>query len=353
MKIGFIIRGLTYFKALAPIINELKNNHNLQPIIFYYCGETTKIYDVAQLHLFPKQLSKVKSISFKNDKQLIKKIEKEKIKWLVGIILPTKESSILDDLKRLNVKTCSIPNFTDGFWTNRVNANDIKKVNIMGYMSNYAIDFHRKYLKGFSDKNCLVVGQPMLDAAKNKATKPYVLIMLPNIRKEHYKSCFGGIKNFNCIINNVAKEAKNRNLLLVAKSRKKQWHPKEINSLFDKIVYDKTYYPSTTFNLMSKSERVICFNSSSVFESLACKRFCINIHMNLNYSIGSKSRGFKSYYKEKIYNHPGVVKTIIGNNELIGVFNEGFEAKLAKKYEKKYCKLGNASKDIIEEIVKR
>ncbi|OYT16628.1 MAG: hypothetical protein B7C24_06855 [Bacteroidetes bacterium 4572_77] len=365
MKIGFVVKGLTFFKAFGSIIEEAQKTNGITPIIFYYTGDYSKKYDCIKPHLFPERLSGIKKIAFNSCKSLPRLFKRYDVRWFVGLVAQTKYADILSPLKAQGIKICSVSNFTDGFWINRVTKNAVQKIDLMCYQSKYALDFHKKYL-GINGKNCIIAGAPTIDGVnliKDKQAikqyglpKKYCLVMLPNIRKTHYKSCFGGTGRFIGIMKNLHEAASNQSIQLVAKSRVKQWFPKEVKKYFARIILDEAYYPSTTLLLMHDAINVVYFNGSSIFEAFACGKYAININMNMNYSIGSRSKGFAEYYsKNGPYNTDGVVKTISGDiiDEIRDEMGKQLNSKRSAYFAQTFCPTENSAKIILSEILKR
>lgn len=248
MRLGFIIHGMTFFKSLGPLIEEAVHQGYV-PFIFYFTGNYAKKYDVAQPKDFPKSMAAIKRAPFNNYSSLPKLMRGRAIDWVVGITLHQKTRDINKEFSKLGIKKCSIMNFTDAFWVNKITKEDIKNVDLVCYQSKYSLNFHKTYLHAGKLTRCINSGLPILDSRKRLPKqnaimkryglpKDFLLIMLPNLRKGEIPMGFGSIDKFSKLIKSICKIAKSNGIKVVGKSRRKQWHPKDLESGFEKIIYD-------------------------------------------------------------------------------------------------------------------
>lgn len=366
MRIGVIIHGLTFFKALGGIVEEALADPDIVPTIFYFTGHYGKPYDKADPAHFPRQFKRVRCVGVPDYSLLPNLLRAHKIDWLVGIELALKIPNILK-IAAMGIKTCSVCNFTDGLWSIRSDIKKLKRLNLICYQAPYTYNLHNKILGEKDRKNCCVCGVPMTDAIKHIKNynirkrygipQKYLLLMIPNLKSvgEH-RIAFGSVDNSVNTFRAIYKAAKARGLSVIGKSRKKQVYPPAIDKYFDKVIYDELYYPSTAFLLMSKAVNTVIFNSLSVFEVASVDKFAINISTNMNVVRCSGTPGFNGFFYgvASPFIAEGVNKTLkIKDVDKIGDYiGRKCDFEKLDAFKKKYIMNNNNSKNILRKMKK-
>lgn len=349
-QLAIVIRDLPYLKLLYPICEQFYSIGISFNIYHWDAPRGEKEYLRTSINNIkkssPKIISWAKNIkSFSNDKQLYKQLKADKISKLVSVEL----GLWLNKKAVQDIKTYSVQYLTDSLW--KPNVDGLTKVY---YSSKYLMNIHHK----FSNTKCLknrdkFLGSPVFDSISNKPGEGKdILVLMPNIRKEHIQSTFGNTKQFIDIINKIS-HGNN----LIFKTRKKQWIPNEIKKYAKDIVSDgDIMYPTIISDLLKRCYCTVMFFSSGIYECVYGGNYIYNITFPLKRWNWDKNK-MKEYFStigNSVYQFPGVVESV-DQNTFLG--NWKFEPRnidpiMMEKWIDKYIgpKL-NGSKLISEDIL--
>lgn len=310
--ISIVVRDLPYLKLLHPICLELQR---LQvPYIIYHMdidrGE--KNYNRASLTNMnkssPQVVSGAKKVkAFFSDEHLLKQLAHDRITKLVSVEIWLWAKKYIHKLKNLNIKTYSVLYLTDGIFEPAKSLDAIDKVY---YSSKYAMEMYHEFSGAeYNPNRDRYLGSPLFDSISQHKNGDGILVLLPNIRADHVKSCFRDKENFIKIMEKLASAGK-----LIYKTRKKQWLPKEILLYASKIVDDGgMMYPPVSSTLFKESYTTCMFNSSGIYEAVYAGNYVVNITLPLNrwpHLSQDKLERYFSIKPDTLYQFDGIVKSI-------------------------------------------
>lgn len=309
--IGVVVRELTYLKILAPIMRELRNLG--QPYVLYHfdAPRGDKEYNRATRPKMIKAAPEatngaVKIKAFANDTHLLQQLVHDKITKLVSIEIWLWAKSYTSKLKAHNIKTYSVLYLTDSLW--QKNPSCVTSMDRVYYSTKYLMETHHEFAGVQFDPNrdrCL--GSPALTSGTGNPTQE-ILVLLPNLRKEHVGVSFGSAERF---INLIAKLARGGDLLF--KTRKKQWLPNEIRQYAKEIVEDGDLMdPPVITELLNRCSNTVMFYSSGIYECVYAGHYVYNIPFSLK-RWGWDKEMMKKYFSVKdgsLYNFSGVVESL-------------------------------------------
>jgi len=285
------------------------------PYHLYHCDKSRgyKNYNnasIKNINASCEDISKysVRTRSYKNDGDLLSLLVKNNIKKLVSVEISLCHPGILKTLSSKGIKTFSILYLTDAFWTSkRYSYEGITKTYFCStFLMNKALKFANVSYDSTKYK-CL--GNPLFDQLMGVSSGSDVLVMLPNIRKEHVPHAFGDKNNFINIIKSLASKRD-----LIFKTRQKQWLPNEIKQYAKEIIVDgDKMYPSAIVGAFNKCDTVVMFYSSGIYECVMAGKYVINI--NIPHSRWpwdkAKMREYFSNEEGSPYQYSGVVNSIL------------------------------------------
>ena len=309
--IAIVIRECSYLKALAPIIHHL-HECGVEYVLYHFdAPRGDKEYNRATLpklnKAFPevsKHVNKVRA--FANDKALLQMLGQDKITKLVSLEIWLWAKGYVKQLKQLNIKTYSISYLSDSLWQPAACVNTMDRVY---YSSKYLMEIHHKFagVKYSPVRDKLM--SPIFDPLQNKPSEgKNILVLLPNLKKEHVKGAFGNENRFIKIIEKLSQTGK-----LIFKTRKKQWMPNEIKQYAKEIIDDgDVMYPPVISGLLERCYCSVMFYSSGVYECIYSGNYVYNIALPIKRWPWDK-RKMEQYFSTvspSVYQFPGVVESI-------------------------------------------
>jgi len=310
--IGVVVRELTYLKALAPIMQQLHTQSASYNLYHFDAPRGDKEYNRATLSKLkkahPASVQHAKQIrAFANDNQLLSQLIQDKVTKLVSIEIWLWAKGYLNSLKKHNIKTYSILYLTDSLWQDPACITTMDKVY---YSSQYLMELHHEFAGIKADrKRDQFLGAPVFDPLLNKpSTGKDILVLLPNLRKEHVQVAFGNSKRFFDMMDKIAQGGN-----LIFKTRKKQWLPNEIKKYAKEIVEDgELIYPPVIADLLKRCYCTVMFFSSGIYECVYGGNYVYNITFPLKRWGWNKDK-MKRYFSTtapSVYQFPGAVESL-------------------------------------------
>lgn len=376
-SIAVVCRDLPYMKLLHPIC-EYFNLLGVPYILYHWdAPRGDKEYNRASLNNLNKSSPEVvkgatKVRSFSNDEQMLAQMKKDKINKIVSVeiwlwLKHLKQRWLVDN----NIRMYNILYLTDSLWNSPFSGlwdwnnqkfpistrKHLKEMWKVYYNSEYLMKTHHDFnnIEYFGERDrCL--GSPIFDPIINKPSDGKdILVLLPNLRKEHVAQAFGSSKNFIKIIEKISHGGD-----LIFKTRKKQWLPNEIKQYAKEIIDDgEIMYPTVISDLLQRCYCTVMFFSSGIYECVYGGNRVYNIPFSLKRWSWDKKK-LQQYFSTSapsVYSFPGVVesieqKTILGDWEFKPVAVDEIER---QKWMSKYIglKAVNCAKEIVKDILEK
>lgn len=356
--IAVVIRDFAHLKIMHLIMKRFIR-HKLPFIVIHYdVPRASKEYNRATLKRLKLSSGDIidkakKIIPYKNDQQLIDILVKNRCKKLVVIEFPLTHRTIRKKIKKNGIKVYSINYLTDSMWINDYSA--ITDVYRTFYTTEHIRKFHFDLMnKPINNEITKCMGSPLFNQVKNISSGDETAVLLPNIRASEVPKAFGSPKNFISIIKNIHKQTGP----LIFKTRKKQWMPIEIEKFAREIVYDGNIMcPSALSKVLKRSNKVIIFYSSGIYEAVYSGAYVINI-------ISDKGQWrwpiniLNKYFSDSpgsLYNFNGIVKSVNTKDAVSGNFSlDGFNQEQRKKWIEMFMpNIPDSPVDaIVDEIIK-
>jgi hypothetical protein len=304
MKIGIILREISYLKCLYPAIVALPNAY----LFIMDCPKGDKEYDRPTINKIKSILPKAKNqiIAFDSDKKLYSLLISNKINKIISLEIGLWGKSYLPELHKANIQTHSISYLTDSLW--QTSAKTISNLDHIYYCSEWLRDMALNFAGAPYNSKRDHIASPMFDIIKEEKSNNKVLVLLPNLKQDQIKSAFGNQESFNKIINKIESFAGKENIIY--KARQKQWVP---DYLKNKVIVDNLLepYPPIITEIFKQTTTTICFYSSGVYESVLAGNYIINIKLPLDRWNWNKDK-LKEYFSDaqnSLYNWNGAVKS--------------------------------------------
>jgi len=310
--IGVVIRDLPYLKLLHPICEQFVVLGKPYTLYHWDAPRGSKEYNRASLKNINKSSPGVVSgaarvKAFSNDKQLFKQLEADKIDKLVSVEIWLWAKSYLHWFKKNQVKTYSILYLTDSIWQPPESITSVYRVY---YGSSYLMRAHHDFagIKPLPTRD-RAIGSPIFDPLPNVPSQGKdILILLPNLRKEHVQPAFGNAKRFIQMIDKISQGGN-----LIFKTRKKQWLPNEIKPYAKEIIEDgDIMYPPVIADLFARCYSTVMFFSSGIYECVSGGQYVYNITIPLG-RWGWDKKKLQRYFSTTapaVYQFPGVVESV-------------------------------------------
>jgi hypothetical protein len=348
-----VIRDLPYLKLLHPVALQL-HMRGIPYILYYWdVNRGEKEYNRASYTNIQKSSPDIiksasKVVSFTTDEQLYSYLNRDNAYGMISV-----EIGMWIKWKKLpkSVKTFSIQYLTDSLWSNTVTGLT-KAYYTTEFLMRKHHEFHSLKIDSNRDR---FVGSPLFDPL-SKVSGDNILVLLPNLRKEHVNMSFGNAKNFIRIIEKFAQEGE-----LILKTRQKQWMPKEILGMAKEVASDdKTMYPSKISELFTRCNTVVNFYSSGIFESVYANNYVVNVPIPLKRWDNWDQNKLRSYFESPLYNFIGVVENVEQKSLLDGTWklsDRPLNCEDRNKWIKKYIGLcpdcpNNGAKNIVDDILR-
>lgn len=269
MKLGFVLKEISYLKAFMPLANMWKGRHE---IYFFICSIdeklTSPVRNKSQLAI----LKEYPWIWFNNSNDIFNECRDKGIKNLI-----TLEGQPFADENRGDAD-CNIFVITHATDAYAMLERYYDKVNWILFNSNYMA---KNYREKDTEKKFLITGgsqylmikdfnkQDILNKYKIPASKKIICVLGPP--KKFYKETSKIIK----ILCDYAQE---RDYYIVYKTKKKQavnariyWYLRKF-----RYFYDVSYFPFTTLELIYISDLSINFDSTAIQEMITLGKKSIN-----------------------------------------------------------------------------
>lgn len=354
MTIAVVIRECTYLKVLAPIMHAL-HKHGQDYILYHWdAPRYDKEYNRASFDKINaankdsvQNAKKVKA--FSNDQQLLKQFKHDKISKLVSLEIWLWAKSYIKKLKSLNIKLFSVLYLTDSLWQKDPSA--VNAIDHIYYSTKFLMETYHKFAELKYDKkrdHCL--GSSIFDDLTQTTNGKNILLLLPNLRKEHVELSFGTHNNFIRIIEKLAGSG----VPIICKSRKKQWVPNEILQYVVDIVDDgDVMYPSVISKLLRESFCSVMFHSSGIYECVYSGNYVVNIKLPLQRWSWDKNK-MTEYFNGGLYNFQGVVESLDQKEILDSKWNfnpSRINPKAQQKWIESYIGINYGSDQIASHII--
>ena len=354
--IGIVIREMPFLKVLTPIIREIHAagapyvlfyNIKAKPGKGYACPTLDKLKASAKDIVYNAQ----KVIAFSNNDQLVKQCVSNHIKKFVSLEVWLCDSKLHMKLRDKKIKMYSVQYLTDSLWQKKASIVTMDRVY---FASKYIMDLHHEFSGAPFDSNRdKFLGCPLFDVIEPNNGSGDILVLTPNIRREHVGQTFGSSKNFVKIIEKLSSSGN-----LIFKTRKKQWLPEEVKK-YAKDIFDDgdIMYPSVAAKLLKGCHTTVLFYSSGIYESIMANNYVLNIAIPLDYMRWDKRKKKRYYQSGELYNFKGVIESV--DQETILKPSWNFNAKqIAPERRRIWIKkfvgdyLPNSAKSIAEDIIR-
>ena len=310
--IGVVIRDLPYLKLLHPICEQLQILGVPYVIYHWDVPRGSKEYNRASLTKITKSSPGVikgakKVRAFAKDKQLLNQLKEDKITKLLSVEIWLWAKNYLKRFKELGIKTHSVLYLTDSLWQKSEAITTMDKVY---YGSQYLMKVYHEIAgaKCFKPRD-RSIGSPIFDPLSDQSSHGKdILVLLPNLRKEHVQVAFGSTARFVRMIEKLAQGGD-----LVFKTRKKQWLPSEIKPFAKEIIEDgDIMYPPVIADLFRRCYCTVMFFSSGVYECVYAGNYVYNITFPLKRWGWNKDKmaQYFSTFGPAVYQFPGVVESL-------------------------------------------
>lgn len=311
--IGIVVRECTFLKVLQPIMQEFTRQG--VPYFLYHFDAPRGYKEYNRATLSKLKMSSAMSVkaakkvvAFSNDGQLLSQLIKDKVTKLVSLEIWLWAKTYIQKLKKNNIKTYSISYLADSIW--QKDPACITSMDRVYYATDHLMKAHHDFAGiTFDRTRDQCIGSPIFDPIINKPSSGKdILVLLPNMRKEHVPVSFGSAENFIKIIEKLSKGGN-----LIFKTRKKQWMPSEIKKYAKEIIDDgNKMYPPVISGLLKQCYMTVIFYSSGVFECVFGGNYVLNIPLPLK-RWGWDSDKMKRYLSNKegnLYQFNGVVDSV-------------------------------------------
>lgn len=314
--IGIVVRDLPYLKLLHPICEQFIEMK--VPYIIYHmdCYRGEKQYNNASLSNIQRSsegaVSGAKKVKkFSTDTQLLKQLAHDRVKKLVSVEIWLWAKGYINKLKTMGIKTYSLNYLTDSLWQPAASITTIDRIY---YGSEHIMRKHLEFTKTKYNplRDIYHFGSPIFDPIAPQKEAKDVLILLPNLRKEHVKKAFGSADGFVKIIAKLHTDLSSHGSLIL-KTRKKQWYDKRIDR-YAKEIYDDgdIMYPQKSVDLFRRCHTTVMFFSSGIFEAVYAGNYVVNIAMPL---------GRWDWDKERLYNYFHSNHRLLGDGDYRNMYD--------------------------------
>ena len=399
MKIGFLIRRLTYFRYFNSIIDE-SLSRNINTICFHDYAQPKdglKGYQFPNISKAPEFLNGVPNfIAYKSSDNLQYLLEKNNIDIIFSLNPP---NFIFDNYDKIKYPFwVIIQNHADLF---SYTIHDLNSADLIIGMTEYWLEMSKKYYfwgnknNGFQSifdnikKKTVLLGCPELSSLKrlsdSNINKKYnipenkkivlllthrlwrfsfrgislfdngrlqsrlhqILNILCRSKLNYIRNLFINL-NFKTLCKSILKFCELNNAILIVKYRKKTWLPKYLRSWATLCIDDKNDYTPTILELLKISDLCIStYQSMAVIESAFCKTPFLSILPDNNSPKPTNILGeefdilFYDTSNPSLFNYPGVSYVIepykfIKDFKSIKISNFQSDNKSGKDYLMKY-----------------
>lgn len=257
-KMKFLISEMTALKYFMPIVIEGNKNGIHSTLIVFPSGKYNcpfKKEHANQLRLF----SEIHNFT------LCEAGKENKNKEVVFLIEGGPKYKTINKSKSISL--CYSTDFTVGY------ENYINEVDHVIFSSKYISNYYNKH-----NKKNLYLGSPKFDyeLSDEEVLKKYSLDPL----KKKAIIFYPRIRDIKlCQLEKISYYLRELDYQIVIKSRGKDPIQQNHNSLADKCLYDVSWFPHTSLELLKISNLVINFSSTVIEETIAFKKPMINFHI--------------------------------------------------------------------------
>lgn len=286
MKLGFLIERNVYFRIFGSIIDSaLANGHQVFCLHDYSQPKTgSKGYQFPDISQTPKfQNGQVISLDYKTENELIERVLQNNIQVVVSLDFPDKYKDVCNKLKNENIFWVALQN---GFDTGSISG---KNLAIPGRFFVYSKEWLNFFIGCSQADNVKSVGfwlnEQKTIVNKEEIKKKWgilenkkVVLLLPfpfgsSLKtfwtKYVYGTRFVSKQNDFKLSGAIKRFCDNNNAVLLVKCRKKDPAKRYLNKMANKVLYDESFYPSTTMECLTIAD--ICFNfySTAAIEAIS------------------------------------------------------------------------------------
>ncbi len=292
MNVAFLVERNVYFRVFGPIIDEaIKMGHQVFCLHNYNQSRSgSKGYQFPDISQTPKfQNGKVFSLDYKTENELIEKVFQNNIQAIVSLEFSEIYLSIKNKLKEQRIFWFALQS---GFDTGSSSGKYLSKPDKFFIYSLEWLKWMFEYLKKTGEakeENFLAFGNKLQEKIKTvgfwlaeqkniidkeKIKKEWgisqdkkVVLLLPfpfgsSLKtfwtKYIYGTRFFSKQNDFEVSKTIRRFCDNNNAFLLVKCRKKDPARRYLTKIADKVIYDESFYPSTTMECLSVAD--ICFN---------------------------------------------------------------------------------------------
>lgn len=284
-RLAFVLKEITYLKAFMPLVRLWEERYE---IVFCVYGDDEKATSPIRHRRHLAVTDPYPRIWFQNAADLVDSCRAQGIVNLFTLeAMPLGEEPYEDPGINLYVIT---------------HMTDFNRTLSWYYDKASHILFHSRYMAG---------DHALRDPEKKFRYTGYSqYLVLPGLNRETILEkyglpsdrriifIFGPQKKFytqtRCVLRILADYARERGFFLVYKTRRKNPVTPRLRWLLRsfKTVYDESYYPPTSLELMHVSDLVVNFDSTGIQEILMLEKKVVNIHVKVGY------RGMNEIYEE-------------------------------------------------------
>ena len=313
--IGFVVRELTYLKALQPII-QAAQARGIDHIVYHMDRHMgAKEYNRPTTERMLRSFGgTVRLSAFQTDQELKEQVLRDRIDCFVSIEVGLFKQAFGSFWHDHGIRVCSIAYLTDTLWQP---SNMLDGLDRFYYTSKYLMElYHRFSGAHYNPARDRCLGSPLFDGLCNvrndQATA--TLTLLPSIYAGEIEAFFGSTERFIGVLKSFGHNQ-------IFKTRQKHCIPEQARqfSPTHSILLDdpNQVYPPVTTRLFGGTHTTVLFYSSGVYEAVCANQYVVNVRMPTDAWGWSKSNMLE-YFGGSAYNSGGVVQSVDQDELLSG-----------------------------------